>query len=407
MALTELAIRNAKPREKSYSISDGDGLILLVKESGAKSWVLRYWVNGKEKRAGLGKYPVIRLADARELKNSFKRELAHGGNPQERKKAEREGAARIEAINTATFEKLANEWYGQKESDWSLSSRKAARRMLDRHLLPTLGERPIREITAQGLLHLLLDIEKETRYAACQARGIAGQVFEFAITRGDAEFNIVYNLRNSLKQKPSRHRAALTAPKDVAELMARIDSYKGSETVRAALLFSLYVFQRPGEIRGATWEEIDLDAALWRLPESRMKNRRAHVVPLSRQMLELLWQIPSRGISPFVFPSVKARGIPMPDGTILLALRSMGYASDQMCAHGFRTLASTCLNEQGWNRDVIELSLSHVEKDAVRAAYNRADRLPERREMMQAWADWLDVLRGKTRAAREGDSECR
>jgi integrase len=393
MALTELAIRNAKPREKSYSLSDGDGLILLVKESGAKSWVLRYWMNGKEKRAGLGKYPVIRLADARELKNSFKRELAHGGNPQERKKAEREEAARAEALKAMTFEKAANEWFSQQEERWSPSSRNGTRRMLDKHLMPALGKRPIGEITTQELLNLLLDIEKETPHTACRSRGIAGQVFQFAVTRGDAEFNIVYNLKNSLKQRPPRHRSALTAPKDVTELMSRVDAYKGSDIVRAALWFSLYTFQRPGEIRGATWEEMDFDSALWRLPESRMKNHRAHVVPLSRQALELLRQIEARTVSSFVFPSVKARGIPMPGGTILLALRAMGYTCEQMCAHGFRTLASTNLNEQGWNRDVIELSLSHVETNSVRAAYNHADRLPERREMMQAWADWLDGLR--------------
>jgi integrase len=396
MALTELAVRNAKPREKNYSLSDGDGLILLVKESGAKSWVLRYWVNGKEKRAGLGKYPVIGLADARELKNAFKRELAHGGNPQERKKAEREEAARAEAIKASTFAKAANEWYAQKEPDWSLSSRRSARLMLDKYLLPLLGKRPIREITTQELLNLLLDIEKETPHTAYQSKGVAGQVFQFAVTRGDADFNIAYNLKGALKGKPPVHHAALTAPKDVAGLMRRIEAYKGGDVVRAALWFSLYTFQRPGEIRGAAWDEMDFASELWRIPEHRMKNKRPHVVPLSRQVLELLKQIASQADnSPFVFPSLRARKVPMPDGTILLALRAMGYTSEQMCAHGFRALASTNLNEQGWNRDVIELSLSHVEKNDVRAAYNHAERLPERRKMMQAWADWLDGLREK------------
>jgi integrase len=361
MALTELAIRNAKPREKPYTLSDGDGLLLLVKESGSKSWVLRYWVNGKEKRAGLGKYPVIRLADARELKNAFKRELAHGGNPQERKKTEREEAAKAEALKTATFEKFANEWYSQQEERWSLSSRRGMRRVLDRYLLPTLGKRPIREITTQELLSLLLDIEKETPETAYHSKGVAGQIFQFAVMRGDAEFNIAYNLRGALKQKPPRHLAALTAPKDVAELMTRIEAYKGSDVVRAALWFSLYTFQRPGEIQGAVWEEMDFEAKLWRIPEHRMKNKRPHVVPLSRQVLELLQQIRSEtGASPFVFPSMRTPNAPMSEGTTLLALRAMGYTKEQMCAHGFRALASTNLNEQGWNRDVIELSLSHV-----------------------------------------------
>jgi integrase len=399
MALTELAIRNAKPREKSYSLSDGDGLILLVKESGAKSWVLRYWLNGKEKRAGLGKYPVIGLSDARDLRNTFKRELAHGGNPQERKKAEREEAAKVEALKATTFAKVAGDWYAQQEERWSLSSRRSIQRMLNTYLFPVIGKRPIREITTQELLGLLLEIEKETPDTARYTKGVAGQVFQFAVTRGDAEFNIVYNLKNALKPKSPRHHAALTAPKDVADLMVRIEAYKGSEVVRAALWFSLYTFQRSGEIQCAAWEEMDLDATLWRIPEERMKNHHPHVVPLSRQVMEILKslkQTASRmGSSPFVFPSMRSPNRPMSEGTILLALRAMGYTGEQMCAHGFRALASTNLNEQGWNRDVIELSLSHTEKDAVRAAYNHAERLPERREMMQAWADWLDGLRGQ------------
>jgi integrase len=394
MALTELAIRNAKPRGKSYSLSDGDGLLLLIKESGAKSWVLRYWVNGREKRAGLGKYPVIGLADARELKNAFKRELAHGGNPLERKKAEREEAAKAESVKAVTFAKIADEWYAQKEPAWSMSSRGEARLILDSYLFPTLGKRPIRDITAQELLSLLLDIEKETPHNAYRSKGIAGQVFQLAVMRGDADFNIAYNLRNVIKLNPPRHFSSLTAPKDVAGLMERIDAYKGSEVIRGALWFSLYTFQRPGEIRGATWEEMDMDAALWRIPEWRMKNRRPHIVPLSRQVLDILESLKRiAGSSRFVFPSVRSLKIPMSGGTILLALRAMGYTGGEMCPHGFRALASTNLNEQGWNRNVIELSLSHTEKNAVRAAYNHAERLPERREMMQAWADWLDGLR--------------
>jgi integrase len=400
MALTELAVRNAKSKEKSYSLSDGDGLLLLVKESGAKSWVLRYWVNGKEKRAGLGKYPVIGLADARELKNSFKRELAHGGNPLERKKAEREEAAKAEALKAVTFAKIADEWYAQKEPAWSMSSRGSVRRLLDNYLFPALGKRPIRDITTRELLSLFLDIEKETPHNAYQSKGIAGQVFQLAVMRGDADFNIAYNLRNTIKLNPPRHLPALTSPKDAAGLMERIEAFKGSEIIRGALWFSLYTFQRPGEIRGAEWEEIDADAALWRIPEGRMKNRKPHIVPLSRQVLDLLESLKrAGGNSRFVFPSIRSRKIPMSVGTVRLTLRAMGYTMEEMCAHGFRALASTNLNEMGWNRDVIELSLSHTEKDAVRAAYNHAERLPERREMMQAWADWLDGLRQKARMA--------
>jgi integrase len=397
--LTELELKNAKPREKPYSLSDGDGLLLLVKESGAKSWVLRYRMDGKEHRAGLGNYPKVSLAEARELKMAFKRELAFGGNPQKRQKEERKEAERIEALKAATFMKLANEWYKRQEDTWSNSSRGRARHILDTYLFPKIGERPVREIATRELLDLILEIEKDKPCTAQQVKGVAGQVFEFAVSRGDADFNIALNLRGVLKPWRVRHRAALTAPKDIANLMIRIEAYRGSTTVRLALWFSLYTFQRPGEICGARWEEMDFDAKLWRLPEQRMKNGRLHIVPLSRQVLELLErlrQIAARTVySPFVFPGMKSKALSMDRCTIRRALRIMGYTKEQMCAHGFRALASTNLNEQGWNSDVIELSLAHVEKNAVRAAYNHAERLDERRVMMQAWADWLDGLRTK------------
>jgi integrase len=398
MALTELEIKNAKPREKPYPLPDGGGLLLLVKESGAKSWVLRYRMDGKEKRAGLGKYPAVGLAKARELRDAFKRELAFGGNPQKQKKEERKDAARIKASKAATFMKLANEWYRQREKAWSDSNREGVRRFLDAYLFPRLGERPIREITTRELLDLVLEIEKEKPCTAREVKGVAGQVFEFAVSRGRADFNLALNLKGALKPLRVRHRAALTAPKDVADLMTRIEAYHGSVTVRMALWLSLYTFQRPGEICGAEWSEMDFDAKLWRIPERRMKNGRDHIVPLSCQVLEILnylKQIAGRtGYSPFVFPGWRTKDAAMDRCTIRQALRIMGYTNGQMCAHGFRALASTNLNEQGWNSDVIELSLSHVERNAVRAAYNHADRLPERREMMQAWADWLDGLRG-------------
>jgi hypothetical protein len=262
MALTELEIKNAKPREKPYSLADGDGLLLLVKESGAKSWVLRYFMDEKERRAGLGGYPEIGLANARELKIAFKRELALGGNPQRRKKAERREEARVRALKAATFAKIANEWYSQRKEEWSYGHCLNMRQTLDSRLLPRIGERPIREITTRELLDLLLDIEKSAPSAARRARGAAGQVFQLAVARGDADFNIVLNLRGTLKPRRERHRAALTAPKDVSNLMARIEAYHGSAIVRTALWFSLYTFQRPGEVSGAAWEEMDFDAKL-------------------------------------------------------------------------------------------------------------------------------------------------
>jgi integrase len=397
MALTELEIKNAKPTGKNYSLSDGDGLLLVIKESGAKSWVLRYRMDGREKRAGLGKYPKVSLADARGLKMAFKRELALGGNPQKRRKDERKEAARIEELKAVTFGRVADEWYKQHEKSWSDSNRLGVKHRLDAYLLPNLGERPIREIKTRELLDLLLDMEKRTPSTAHRTKRLAGQIFQFAVTRGDADFNIAFNLKGALEPANKSHFAALTSPKDIANLMTRIEAYHGSAVVRSALWFSLYTFQRPGEIRGARWEEMDFDERLWRIPKCRMKNKHPHVVPLSRQTLKILEFLQSlaerTGYSSFVFPAKTSKMSPINACTVSVAIRTMGYTDEQMTAHGFRALASTNLNEQGWNRDVIELSLSHLEKNQVRAAYNHAERLSERREMMQAWADWLDGLR--------------
>jgi integrase len=303
------------------------------------------------------------------------------------------------STTAATFAKIAGEWYDQHEKTWSNSNRVGVRHMLNAWLLPKLGERPIREITTREMLDLFFDMEKSVPSTAHRTRGIAERVFQFAVTRGDADLNIALGLRKTLKPMRQHHRAALTAPRDVANLMVRIEAYPGSTIVRSALFFLLYTFQRPGEVQGAAWEEMDFDAALWRIPESRMKNRRPHIVPLSRQALEFLEFLKClaarTGLSPFVFPAKSSKAAPIHETTICKALRTMGYTSEQMTAHGFRAIASTNLNEQGWNRDVIELSLAHVERNRVRAAYNHAERLTERREMMQAWADWLDGLLGK------------
>ena len=395
MALSETAIRKIKPDEskKETTFSDGDGLLLLVKKTGAKSWVLRYWHDGKEKRTGLGKYPIVSLADARELKNQFKREIALGGNPQERKKAEKEAATKEAAIQSTTFAKMADEWYKQQEKIRSESHCKGIRHKL-KNILPKLGSRPISEIKTQEVLNLLLDIESRTPESAYKAKLIIGQVLRYAIARGDAEYDVTSNLKGAMSPRKQKHYAAITTPKDIADLLVRMASYRGSVVVRSALWFSLYTFQRPGEIRGATWNEVDFESTLWRIPAERMKNRRPHVVPLSRQVLEILEQLHNlTGDSPFVFPAVSSKRNPMSENTVRVALRSMGYTNEQMTAHGFRTTASTNLNEQGWNSDLIEMSLAHVEGNSVRAAYNRAERLAERREMMQAWADWLDGLK--------------
>ncbi|MDR0649454.1 MAG: tyrosine-type recombinase/integrase [Synergistaceae bacterium] len=398
MTLTELEVKHAKPRGSPYALSDGDGLLLLVGKNGSMSWVLRYWMLGKERRAGLGGYPGVSLADARRLKTAFKRELAFGLNPKERRAAQRMEAAEAEARRTATFGRTARAWYESRQGTWADSSRAGVRHILDNCLLPGLGDRPLREIRALELLDLLSGIEKNAPSTARRARALATRIFQYAAARGDVDVDVASGLVMSPKQARKRHFAALTAPRDIASLMARIDAYHGSASVQAALWFSLYTFQRPGEIRGAAWDEMDFDAKLWRIPGRRMKGRRPHLVPLSRQALHILKSVRHLAAregspSPYVFPSKKSSTAPMSALTVCAAIRTMGYTDKQMTAHGFRALASTNLNELGWSSDVIELSLSHSEQDASRAAYNHAERLPERRRMMQTWADWLDRLR--------------
>ena len=393
MILTDTAIRAAKPKEKEYTLSDGGGLLLAVRGS-SKRWVLRYHWNGKEKRAGLGSYPEVGLADAREKAFQFRRELGRGCNPQERKRAEREAVAKEEAIKSMTFERVAEDWFTQQFGAWSDSHCTDVRHKLNAYILPAIGARPVSEINTQEVLSLLLDIEKRTPETAKKCKWNIGQILRFAIGRGLAENDVTANLRGMLKPKTIRHFGALTKPDDVADLIVRIDAYNGSPIVRSALWFSLYTFQRPGEIRRAEWVEMDIDATLWRLSAPTMKNRKDHVVPLSRQVLEILEKLRyMTGDSRFVFPTITSNSKPMSENTVRVALRSLGYTNEQMTAHGFRTLASTNLNEQGWNSDLIELQLAHVEGNSVRAAYNRAERLEERRNMMQEWANWLDSLK--------------
>jgi integrase len=394
MALTETAIRAAKPREKEYTLSDGDGLLLAVRTTGSKRWILRYYVDGKEKRAGLGSYPEVGLADARDLRFQFKRELALGGNPQERKKAEREATAKEERAKAMTFARVAEDWFSQRSNAWSAIYSFQTRSKLVRYAFPAIGERPVREITSREILALLQNIEQRTTIEARKTKQIIGQVLRFAIARGDLEYDMTFNLRGALKSNVVRHYSALTRPDDIKQLMRSFGCYAGSPVVQAALWFSLHTFQRPGEIMKAEWAEIDVGAALWRLPAERMKMRREHLVPLSRQVLELLEKVRIlTGKSCFVFASLHGMTKPMNSNAVRLALRSLGYGNDEMCAHGFRALASTNLHEQGWDSALIELSLAHVDKNSVRAAYNHAERLEERRKMMQAWSDWIDSLK--------------
>ncbi|MGH8544196.1 MAG: tyrosine-type recombinase/integrase [Gammaproteobacteria bacterium] len=388
MPLTDTAIRNAKPGEKPVKLFDGGGLYLLVNPNGSRWWRFDYRFAGKRRTLSMGVYPAVGLKQARDKRDAARKQLAAGIDPGLARKAER-------SADADSFEPVAREWHAKRAPGWAPGHAEKVLGRLERDVFPWLGSRPVSEVKAPELLAVLRRIE--TRGAlelAHRAHQICGQVFRYAVATGRAERNPATDIRGALPPAKQRHHAAITDPKDVGALLRAIDGYRGSIVTQGALWLAPLTFVRPGELRKAEWGEIDLEAAEWRLPAERMKMRATHIVPLSRQAVEALRELhPLTGSGRYVFPSERTRDRPMSENTVNAGLRRMGYAKDEMTGHGFRSMASTLLNEQGWHRDAIERQLAHGERDAVRAAYNYAEHLPERRKMMQAWADYLDKLK--------------
>jgi integrase len=390
--LTDLQVKALKPQSKRYMKYVDDFLYIEVFPNGTKSWRVRCRQQGeKEVKLSLGEYPLISLAEARDKCTEIRKGLVHGGVPKEI----------LKPVTLPTFGVLAEEWYKQQVGAWSASHVKDVRHKLDAFLLPRLAARPVREVTSQEVLKILLGVEYRAPESAYKSKLVVGQVLRYAIAKGEADFDVTTNLRGALKPRKHKHFASVTDPKDISDLMNRIEAYQGTFVVKSALWFSLYTFQSPGEIRRATWKEVDIDSTLWRLPENRMKAGLPHVVPLSKQVLEILERLkPLTGDGKFVFPSLKSKSVPMSENTIRVALRSMGYSNGDteddslgMTPHGFRSLASTNLHEMGFETNLVELQLAHTDENAVRAAYNYAERLDARRDMMQKWADWIDALK--------------
>lgn len=290
---------------------------------------------------------------------------------------------------------MAREWFTKFSPSWSAEHADRIIRRFERDVFPWLGARPIGEITGPELLTALRRVENrgvvETAHRVMQN---CSQVFRYAVATGRAQRDPTFDLRGALPPVRSNHFASITEPKAICGLLRAIDGYKGSFITQCALRLAPLVFVRPGELRRAEWAEFDLDAAEWRIPASKMKMRVIHVVPLSSQAASILRELhPLTGSDKYVFPGTRGKDRPMSENTVLAALRRMGYGTNDMTGHGFRSMASTILNEQGWNRDAIERQLAHAERDNVRAAYNYAEHMPERRKMMQQWADYLDKLR--------------
>lgn len=387
MALSDAAVRNAKPRERRYKLFDEAGLFLIITPEGGKWWRVRYRWQGKEQTLSLGTYPKITLRQARLASNAIHQQLHAGINPSEARKASF-------AAMQDTFEVIARDWQAARAPRWSTGHAARILRDLEKDVLPWIGQKPIRAITAPNLKAILSRmVERGAVESAHRVLQVCGQVFRYAIAGEQAERNPAADLKGWLPAPARAHFATITDPHAIGELLRVIDGYQGSFPVRCALRLAPRLMVRPGELRQAEWSEFDLNAAEWRIPAAKMKMRDQHIVPLPRQCLAILQDLqPLTGKGRYLFPSVRYRDRPMSSNTLNGALRRMGYGSEEMTAHGFRALASTRLNEQGWRPDVIERQLAHAERNAVRASYNRASYLEERRRMLQAWSDELDAL---------------
>ena len=400
--LTPSAVQNAKPQAKPYKLHDERGLFLLVTPAGGKLWRLKYRrpVTKKENLLTLGAFPDVKLKQARERRDEARALLAEGIDPGEQRKAE--AAARLERMEN-TFAAVADELLRQRAAKLAKGTAIRERRLLESDLAPYIGDRPIADVTAPELLRALRKIEgRGAVETAHRARMLAGQVFKYASATGrvPTNYNPATDLVGALAQPEGRNFATVYDPKKgrddlgkVAELLRALHGYQGGPVVQAALKLAPLVFARPGELRKARWADIDLDAAEWRYIAS--KTKQPHIVPLASQAVAILRDLqPLTGRGEYVFPSARGRGKPMSENAVTAALRYLGFDGETMTGHGFRAMARTVLDEVlGFRSDYIEHQLAHAVKDANGTAYNRTAHLPERRKMMQAWADYLDALR--------------
>ena len=391
MPLSDIAIRNAKPLPgKAFKITDEKSMYLLVRPDGGKYFRFDYRFEGKRKTLALGVYPATSLKMARKKHFLARELLAQGIDPCEKRKEEK-------TAHTNTFESVARAYLASVAHTVKEVTQQKKVRRFERHIFPAIGRDPISEIKSPAIYSVVRPIIfKNELETAHRVHSDIQRVYSYAISHGFTDYDPAQAVAAQIPAQKVKHRAALTDPKDVAQLLRDIYNYEGTFVVQCALRITPLLFQRPGEIRKMEWQDIDKDAREWRFFVTKTDVN--HIVPLSSQALAILEEIrPLTGHGQYVFPSRRDDGRPMSGNTIATALKTLGYDSDTMTAHGFRSIASTLLNEQGWSPDAIERQLCHMPKDAVRAAYNRAQHLDERRKMMQSWADYLDTLRGNDR----------
>ena len=378
--LTELQVKNANPRNGSYMVRDDKGLYLRVDPSGRKYWILRYWENNKEHKLSLGPYPDLSLKDARLKRDEIQTTRAKGESPLRKN---------IEVPQT--FWEIAEEWLTVRMKDKAEGYLRTIRFRLNKYILPALGAWPLKEITSRHILQVCRNIE-DTGHdeTAKRVKTVIGQIYRYAIAAGYTDSDPTSALLGALRPRNNKHYATLTNPSEIAILMRAMKAYPYT-VMRCAMLFSVYTFARPGEVRAAEWTEFNDD--VWDIPAGKMKMKRRHIVPLSSQVKAILEELrPITGKGRWLFPTPRNNGHCMSENGVRVALRTIGFTKEQITPHGFRAMFSTIANEHGINRDVIERQLAHVEENSVRGAYNHAEYMPERIKLMQWWADYLDSL---------------
>lgn len=403
--LNELAIRNAKPKEKTYKLSDGDGLYLVVTPQGNKWWHFMYRFENKSKKISLGVFPEVPLRSyhdaklgmdiegARDRSAKAQQLLAQGINPSEFRKTQKQ---QVEAEKSLAFKAVAEAWYKLNKPKWTAGHAATVYQRIAANVFPYLGTKDVREIKAPELLTILRRIESRgANETAHRVHNVCNQIFDYAIACGQIEHNPSTPLTKALAPVKHRHLPSITDPDLVGGFLRAVESYQGGEIVRSALRFGILTFVRPGELRQAEWKEINFETRMWSIPAERMKMKQPHLVPLSRQALEILnGMYPVTGNSQYVFPTPRNLGRPLSNNAVLAALRTMGFERDVMCGHGVRAMARTLLDEVLHQPEsVIEQQLAHAVRDPLGRAYNRTHHLDTRIQMMQLWSDFLDHLR--------------
>ena len=386
--LNDIQLRSLKSKDKLYRIADSNGLAIEIAISGSKIWRYRYRFHNKPTMITLGHYPAMSLLDARQARDASRQLIIQGINPKENKAKE--------TLSGKAFSNVFAEWHNNKKDEWSIDYANDVIQRAECYLLPFIGSKLMGEITTPDILRLLKQIEQRDLLDTLEKiKGIASRVFSFAVGMGYITVNPVRDLpRDVFKKKNQQHYSTITDPKEIGFLLRAIDGHKGSYQVRAALIIAPHLFLRPGELVGLTWDEVDLNDKLIRIDGARMKMKLSHIVPLSNQVSDIIRELSCiQTGSQFLFPSPRNKNKSITTNALLTSLRSLGFSKEQFTTHGFRHMASTRLNELGFRDDVIERQLAHTDSNKVRAVYNHAEHLDDRRDMMQQWSDYLDKLK--------------